>query len=271
MPATSLGRTLSARHPASAWALASATIVLVGAGLEHGWHSGLRGALSVILAWALVRELAPLRVVPSLLAPFAAVAYAIPAETDLLACVGMLLAVRITARTVGDVPTVLDCIVLVPVVCLLALRPAALPTALVLAAATYACSSMVRLRLTGVVMLVAALTVGIVEGTITPHPAGWDDRSAAGRVLVVSVAILALHLVRMPLPRWLSARDDRGISHLSGTRIRSARVVAVLGLLATGAWIGVDSVFVLSCVSAGIVAAGIPSARMPAASDTLRT
>src|SRR3712207_8284344 len=45
---------------------------------------------------------------------------------------------RIAARTVGDPPTLLDCVVLVPFAGWVASRPAGLPVALVLAAIVFA-------------------------------------------------------------------------------------------------------------------------------------
>ncbi len=262
MRPTSLARSVWPWHPASAWALFATAIVFVGAGISHGLDAGVRGAGAAFLAWAIVRELAPKRAVPSLLAPVAGVAFAIPAETDLLACFGVLLATRISLRSVGDPPTLLDCVVLLGGAWWLALRPEGLPVAIVLAAATYADSTLARTRRTGVAMLVVAIVAGALEGTLTMRP-GWDDPALGSQVLLALVLACTPVLVGWPLPRRLRVRDDRRRGPLRGGRLRAARIVAVACVAAAVAWTGTDGVFALSSASAAIVAAtlGWPGAR----------
>jgi hypothetical protein len=257
---SSIYRSVLPWHPATAWALTASTIVLVGAGVSHGIDAGTRGALTVFLAWAIVRELAPRRFLASALAPFAAVAFAIPANTDVLSCVGVLLAARIAARSTGAAPTLLDCLLLVPLAAWLATRPEGLPVALVLAAVTFIDEPVARVRGAGVAMLVAALLVGSTEGTLTVRFA-WEDGYALGtQLLFALLAASSILLVAWPLPRRLRVRDDRDRAHLRGTRIRAARVVVVAALLAQLAWTGSDGVLALSAACAAIVAAAIGGA-----------
>jgi hypothetical protein len=256
---SSIYRTIVPWHPATAWALATSSVVFVGAGLAHGLSGGFRGAVAVFLAWAIVREVAPKRALASLLAPFAGVAFAIPGDTDLLACVGVLLAARIASRTVGDPPTRFDCVALVGIAAWLATRPVGLPVALVLAAIVFVQDHRARLRITGAVMLLVVLLVGSTEGTLTVR-GGWDDPSLAAQACMLVAAAGALVLLAWPLPRRLRTRDDRRRDHLHGARIRVARVAVVASVAAAVAWVGTSGVFELSSASAALVAAAIGGA-----------
>jgi hypothetical protein len=271
---TSLSRSPAPWYPAAGWAWFASIVVLVGAGASHGFDAGVRGAVAVFLAWAIVRELAPKRWLASLLAPFAAVAFAIPAETDLLACFGVLLVARIALRSVGDPPTLLDCAILVALSGALALRPVGLPVAIVLAAIMWADAPPLRTRVAGLVALAAALVVGSTEGTLTLRP-DWDDPAMGAQVLLAILGAAMLVLVAWPLPRRLAvACDRRRGGKLQGVRLRSSRLAAVSCVLAGIAWTGTDGVFELSAASAAIVAAslggrGARAAGPGAVSDTL--
>ena len=261
---SSLGRSIAPWHPAAAWALATSFAVFVSASFAHGLSGGFRGAVAVFLAWAITRELAPRRFVASMLAPFAGVAFAIPGDTDLLSCVGVLLAARVASRSVGDPPTLLDCIALVPIAAWLATRPVGLPVALVLAAVVFIQDHERRLRLTGALMLVVVLLVGSTEGTLTVRGA-WEDPSLAAQVLMASAAAAALVLLAWPLPRRLQVRDDRRRGPLLGARIRVARIVTVAAVGAAIAWVGTSGVFELSSASAALLAAALGGAGARAA------
>ncbi|MCB0878925.1 MAG: hypothetical protein KDC46_08090 [Thermoleophilia bacterium] len=257
MRVTSLARSVVPWHPATAWALLASAIVFVSAGTSHGFHSGVRGGIATFLAWAIVREIAPRRAIASALAPFAAVPFAIPAQTDLLSCVGALLAARIAVRSVGDPPTAFDCIALVGLAGWLATRLPGLPVAIVLAAVTFADSRDARRsRLAGAAMLAAAIVVGSTEGTLTFRP-GWDDHAMGAQVLLGLLLVTAPVLLAWPLPSRLRARDDRGHGPLRGDRVRSGRIAVVAAVAAAVAWTGTDGAFELSSASAAIVAATI--------------
>lgn len=260
---SSLWRAVVPWHPATAWALGASWATFAATSFSHGLQSGVRGGLTVFVAWAIVRELAPKRAFASFLAPFAAIAFAIPADTDLLACVGALLAARIASRSVGDPPTLLDCAVLVPLAGWVATRPAGLPVALVLAAIVFADSHRMRARLIGIAMLVVVLVVGATEGTLTLRP-GWDDLADQAHVLLALAGAAAAWLLVAPLPRLLRARDDRRRGHLRGVRIRVARLAAFASVAAAIAWVGLDGAFELSAASAALLAAGLGGARLPA-------
>jgi hypothetical protein len=261
---SSLYRTIVPWHPATAWALSTSFAVFVSASLAHGISGGFRGGVAVFLAWAITRELAPKRGIASLLAPFAGVAFAIPGDTDLLSCVGVLLAARIASRSVGDAPTPLDCLALIPMAGWLASRPEGLPVALVLAAVVFVQDHERRLRLTGALMLVAVLVVGSTEGTLTVR-GGWEGPALAAQALMALAAASAVLLLVWPLPRRLRARDDRRRGHLLGARIRIARVATIASVAAAIAWVGTSGVFELSSASAAIVAAALGGAGARAA------
>ncbi|MCW2960428.1 MAG: hypothetical protein JWM90_815, partial [Thermoleophilia bacterium] len=196
-------------RPATGWALFASSIIFVSAAISHGLESGARGGVAALLAWMITRELAPKRMLPSLLAPFAAVAWAIPAETDLLACVTVLLAARIASRTVGAPPTGFDCVVLIALAGWAATRPAGLPVALVLAAILFTSArGLTRTRVAGLVALIVVLFVGSVEGTLTLRPE-WEHANLAVQVLYAFAMAAALLLLLRPLPTVLAVRDDR--------------------------------------------------------------
>lgn len=264
MRITSLARSVAPWHPASAWALFASFVVLVGASVAHGPAAGARGAIAVFLAWAIARELAPRRALPSLLAPFAGVAFAIPGETDLLACFAALLAARIAARSVGDPPTRVDRVLLVPFAGWVASHPVGLPASLVLAAICFADEHRARARATGVLMLAAALLVGATEGTLTLRPE-LDDASTAAQVLLATTVAAAAWLLLAPIPRRLRSRDDRGRGRLEGHRVRAARVATVAVVAAAVAWTGTDGAFALSSASAAVLAVGLGGGRLPPA------
>ena len=265
---SSLGRMISPRNSATAWALSTSLVIGVFAGYSHGADSGIRGGVAAFLAWAIVRELAPQRALASLLAPLAAIAFAIPAESDLLACSGVLLAARIAARTVGAAPTLLDCMLLVPLAGYLAMRPEGLPVALVLAAVVFADAPPARLRWTGLVALAATMVVGSLEGTLIVRT-GWDDPVLAEQILLALTLVAALALIAWPLPHRLALTDDRGREQLHGPRIRMARIVTFASVAAAMLWTGVDGAFALSSAGAALLAAGLGGLGVHSASDTL--
>lgn len=257
MPISSLARSPAPWHPPVAWAWVASTIVLVAAGVSHGLEAGLRGAVAVFLAWAITRELAPKRALASFLAPFAGVAFAIPAETDLLSCLGVLVATRIALRPAGRPPTMVDAVLLVGLTAALAMRPIGLPVGLVLAAVAFADSPPRRMRIVGLLMLGVAIGVGAVEGTLTTRP-GWDDPALGSQVLLALLAAAALVVVAWPLPRRLRVHDDRRHGEpLRGPRLRSSRVAAIAAIAAGLIWVGTDAPFALSSASAALVAAAL--------------
>lgn len=238
----------------------AAVVVGIATWSAHGFHHGVRSALEVLLAWATTRELAPKRAWPSLLAPILVIPFAIPNHTDLVACAVVLLAARITARTVGDPPTLFDCAIVSALGIWAAHRLAGLPTAVVLSATLFASAPPRRLRIGGAVALLATLAVGSLEGTTTFRPA-WDAPNSAEQVLLALAALSALVLVLRPLPRRLAVRDDRRREHLHGSRIHAARIVVVVSVAAVVAWTGTDGAFALSTACAALLATAAGGAR----------
>jgi hypothetical protein len=266
--ATSLARSIAPWHPAVAWAWFASALVLASAWPAHGFESALRGGVATFLAWASTRELAPRRLLASLLAPFAAVAFAIPAETDLVACLGVLVAARVALRSTGTPPTPLDRVVLLVLAWWLATIPVGLPVALVLGAVVFADDHRAVSRATGGLVLGVVLVTGSLEGTLTMRP-GIDEHATAVQVLLAVLVAAGVALLAWPLPRRLRVTDDRRgrrARPLLGARLRVARLAAVASVAAAVAWTGTGGALALSAASAGIVAAAIGG---PGASGTL--
>lgn len=252
--ASALYRSIAPWHPAVAWVWFASIAVGSATAIAHGAGSGVRGALAVFLCWAIVRELAPRRALPALLAPVAAVAFAIPGDTDLLACWCVLVAARVAAGTARATPTLLDLALLVPFAAFASTRPAGLPAAVVLSAVVFAVSHRPRFRVAGVGMLLASIGVGAVEGTLTARP-GWDDPGSPAQVLLALAVAATAWLLAAPLPARLRARSDRGREHLRGQRVRAARAAVVASLLAAVGWTGLDGAFALSAAAGALLAA----------------
>lgn len=238
--------------------------MFLGTWSSHGLGSGARGGMAVFLGWAIVRELAPRRWLAAALAPVAVVAFAIPGETDLLACWCVLMAVRIASRSVGEPPTTLDLVLLAPFAAWVATRPAGLPAALVLAAIVFLEEPRRRARLAGVVALLLVIASGATEGTITMRPS-WNDPVLLERVLLAAALAAAAVVLFTRAPARTRVRDDRKRGLISGHRVRSARVAALASVLAAVAWSGVDGAFALSSVSGAVLATGVGGARLQAA------
>lgn len=264
---TSLYRTMAPWHPATGWMWFCAWVIGLSTWHSHGFSHGVRGFLVAVLAWAITRELAPGRAWPAILAPLLAIPFAIPSDSDVLACFAVLLAARVASRSVGDAPTRLDSLALLGMAAWAATRLAGLPAAVVLAAVTFNAAPPRRLRVVGVLALVAAIAIGSVEGTTTFRP-GWDDPNTGRLVLLSATALAALLLVLVPLPRRLRVRDDRRHGPLHGARVRAARIVVVGAVVAAVGWMGTDGVFALSSASAALVAAALGGIRQRAAAPT---
>jgi hypothetical protein len=263
MHITSLYRSPAPTRLASAWALTAALIVFFSTWASHGVHGGIRGGAAVFFAWAIVRELAPNRPLPSLYAPFLAVAFAIPEHTDILACLAVVLIARIASRTVGARLTWFDYALLVPVAGWVATRPVGLPVALVLAAVIFVEEAGWRARAFGVLTLAVVIITGSFEGTLTIK-GGWDDPTGGRLVLIVVLALAAIRLVLTRLPVLVRVRDDRRLDWLRGANIRVARIAVVAALGATVVWVGTDGLFHLSAASAAVVAVGLGGVKLRA-------
>ena len=261
MRLTSLYRSPLPTRFASWWAWFATLLVFFSTWASHGLDGGIRGAAAVFFAWAIVRELAPNRPLPSLYAPFAAVAFAIPEHTDILACGGALVLARIASRTTGAKLTWLDYLVLVPFAGWVATKPVGLPVALVLAAVIFVEERRWRARLFGIATLATVLAVGSTEGTLTMR-GGWDDPSDPKLVLMAILVLGAIRLVLTRLPVLVRVRDDRQLDWLRGANIRVARIAVVAALGASVVWVGTDSPFHLSAVSAAVVAVGLGGVKL---------
>lgn len=264
---TRLHRSFAPWHPAAAYALGCSLLIGLLAGISHGASSGVHGGLAVFLGWATVRELAPSRLVPGLLAPWTTLVFAIPAEADLRACLVVMLAARIAAGTTGGAPRLLDCAVLVALAAWSAVHPAGFPVALVLAAVLFVEGGRIRHRVAGALALGGAMLVGSLEGTATVRATAGSPNTAElvldGLVLVAALVAIA----RRP-PTRLRERPDRGTAGLVGRRVRSARIVMLFTLAAATVWTGLLAPFTLAAGSGALIAVALSGAGYRAASGT---
>lgn len=258
---TSLYRSPLPTSFAASWAWFATIVVFLSTWHSHGLDSGIRGAAAVFFAWALVRELAPMRPLPSLFVPLLAIAFAIPEHTDILACGAAVVMARVASRTVGASLTWLDYVVLVPFAAWAATHIVGLPVALVLAAVIFVEESGWRSRVFGIVTLVAVIVVGSVEGTLTMR-GGWDESSDGKIGLMLILAVAAFRLVITRLPVRVRVRDDRKRDWLRGANVRVARIAIVAALGAAIAWDGTDALFHLSALSAAVIAVGLGGVKL---------
>ena len=256
-----MGRQLSLAHASNRLVLVAAPVAGAGVLLwrlstgadEPLWWAVLAGG-AVFLAWATAREYDPDHPMTAGLATVVVLPLLILGKPSLSSAGASLVALRIAVRTTGASPTWLDGLVGIPAAAYLGTRPEAWPSlgALVLVLATDPFSeprgNQRGLLLAG--LLAVAGTVGAILGA---DLLDWTQPTIPEWIVVGAVGVAAfLSVVNLRHPTSLT--DIRGLP-LSPSRLRFARLVAMLILVAGLTYLGGPIVRTLTPLWAAVLAA----------------
>jgi len=267
-----IGRTIDPGHPSNLFALGAS--VLSGAAWmiwklasEGDWGAaasrGLAAAVATFLAWAIARELDPDRPWTAGVAAVATAGFIGAGLPSLLVAGGMLMAVRVTARTTGLTPLLTDLIALAAFSVVLGVSDAGLGAGVVLGSALVADRFLPGSALAASVPIGAIGAAGAVVAAATWGRLGptaglpsWPEW------VIVPVAVLGL--AALGRPRRVDATADYRRVTLSATRVRSGRVVAVAGAGFMVLWLGGPGLVSGSVVWAALAAAALLGGPVPA-------
>lgn len=219
-----------------------------------GWDlaSPLVAALTVLLAWALARELDPDAPAAATVAAVVVPALFLAGPPSLRVVTAVLFAVRLLAETTGAPPTRFDLIWLPGIAAWSAGADGGLPSALALVAALAVGGR--RQLASALVALVVAIGAAVWTGSYVPRP---DVDPAWGWVVIAASSIAWIPFLRL---RSTSARGDISGEVLVPARLRLARVVAAVTAISTVAWVGASAATLLSCLWAAMVGCALVSA-----------
>lgn len=268
---TALARPIDLTVPSNRLVVfASGTVAVVGTlvlwlvdaelGLAAAAGRGVRFGVGTFLAWAIARELDPDRPLSArnaVLAYLPALVLGVPA---LAAAAALLFAARVTLRSSGAAPTVVDLVVLVVLAGVAATSGSGFVAGLALAWAVFEDGRLPtpapqpRTQLAAAAVAAAALTVSVVTGSfVTP----WR---APGLPEVVWIALVVLAVVVRPRPLDVSSPDDRR-GPMSATRLVRARRIVLAALALALLWAGADAVPALAPAAAAFLGIGAASPR----------
>jgi hypothetical protein len=221
---------------ASAMALVGFGVFQVVRGVAPGLavSGGLEAGFSVLLSWALARELDPDNTTSATVAGFAGFAIFLTGPTNLGAVTALMFAVRLVTRSPGAPPTVLDLGWLPALAAYTARSTGGFLTGVALAAAlawTAERPSRGRQLLSALVAAVVTLTLAALRETLQPDPVVPTPT----QWVVLGAALISLPWLRIPAAE--SVGDLSG-EPLSQARLVQARFLAVAtGGLVAG-WLG---------------------------------
>lgn len=182
---------------------------------------GLEAAFSVLLSWALARELHPDQPASAAAAGIAGFLIFLTGQTNLGAVTALLFAVRVTARSPGLPPTNFD-LVWLPVLAAYTTRSSGgFLAGLALAAALAwdaEAPAQGRQILSAVAAAGLALSLATVRGTLEPDPV----TPTAWQWIVLGVALFSLP--------WLRIAASVSVGDLSGVPLSQARLVRARAL-----------------------------------------
>lgn len=202
----------------------------VGAAVSRGLEAGF----SVLLSWALARELDPDRPASAVAAGIAGFVIFLTGPTNLGAVTALLFAVRLVARTPGVPPTNLDLVWLPGLAGYSARSTGGFLAGLALALALAWDADRPhrgRQRLSALAAAALALGLAAFRGTLSPHPVFPTPWQWA----VLGAALLSVVWLRIPAA--LSVGDLSG-EPLEHRRLVRARLLAVATGILVGAWLG---------------------------------
>ena len=234
-------RLFDLRLPSNRFVLIASVLALVGVaalgaltGAPTPVPSGVEAGFTVLLSWALARELDPDEPASATVAAFAGLLILPAGLPSLGAVTTLLFAIRVVTRTTGAPPTGLDLLWLPALAGYSARTSGGFLSGLALALALawdFRRSGRSRQALCAVASAVITVGVGVARGTLAPHIA----IPTRGQWAVLGAGLLSLPWVlRVPPPVSV---DDRA-RPLSPRRLHQARLLAIGTGAATIAWIG---------------------------------
>lgn len=261
-----LSRSIWSPTPALAWMWFASFVVFLGASIADGAGYGARSAIAVFLGWAIVREIMPRGALVSFMVPIITALLVLnTGETDLAACFGVLLAARIVSGTVGRMPTLLDCGLLVIFCGWIAQRGIGLPVAVIVGAALVSVRT-TRTRVAGAACILVALWIANDAGTLGVATRDAWTRGSTGEQFVASLLVVSALILVWPLPAKLRIHTDKKWARLRGGRITAARIVVLAALLAAVVWEGLaPGLFGLSAACGAVIATAASGGRLRAA------
>lgn len=274
---TALGRRLDPSAPSNRFALFAPAVVFVVAtlvlaltdpalGFVAAAGQGVRFAVGTFLAWAVARELhpdEPLAARNAVLAYLPAMLLGPPA---LAAVAAVLLAARVTLRSTGATPTVVDLVVLAVLAGVAATSAPGFVTGLALAWAVLEDARLpepapqLRAQLVGVGIAAVALTVSVLAGSFL------TDWRTPRLPELVWVAVVVLAVVVRPQPTEVASPTDRR-GPMSLRRLVRGRLVVAVTLAVALLWAGADAIPALAPAAAAIIGVGLVAPRWLGARD----
>jgi hypothetical protein len=262
--ATALARPIDPTVASNRFAIFSSAVVVVAGtlatslaapelGVTGALGRGLRYGVGAFLAWAIARELDPDRTRAARDAVLAYLPAMVLGTPALAGVVALLLAARITVRSTGRVPTVVDLVVLVGVAGVAATSAPGFVAAAALAWAVWddgrlpAPAPQPRTQLAAVAVAAAALVGSVLTGSFLT---GWRAPRALELVWIVVVVVA---VVVRPRPTAVRAVGDDGHTPLDAARVVRARWLVVGTLAAALLWAGGDAVPALAPAAAAVV------------------
>jgi hypothetical protein len=247
-PATHIGRTIDLSYPSNRWAV-GLTLVGAVAGLIHPearnplWAAFQSGG-TVLLTWALTRELDPDRPATSVVAAVAAGVVTIwTGDASLIALGGLVAMARILTRSTGSWPLLTDLVIIGAGVGIFARSPLTWATGLAVAAAVALDATMAHPAPRYHVWLAAAIGVAVTLSVVISHalPRFWSPPDTPTVIIAILGTLAGLLTPVLPLSSFSDFRNTR----LDPSRLRAARRLAVaslaLGVIAGGAAGGATS------------------------------
>jgi len=242
--ATGIGRKLDLDYPSNRYALVATLLAGLGTllwrwstGADDIWAWSFRVAVGAFLAWAIGRELDPDDTGSAGLAAVVVVPLMVLGAPSLASSVAILLATRITVRTTGISPHLIDGMLLTVGAAYLGARPESWPAlgTLILAVGTdrYALPPGHDRTL----WFSGAMTVaGVVTAVTFADPPGWSRPTISEWVILGVTAVVGFLAIVNTRP--LRSRTDYHDRTLSEPRLRFGRVLVVFTLAVGVVYIG---------------------------------
>jgi hypothetical protein len=217
-------------------------------------RDGLQAGFSVLLSWAMARELDPDRASSATVAAPVGFLVFLSGSTNLGAVTALLFALRVTGDTPGVAPTVLDLVWLPGLAAYAARVAGGVPAAAALAGGLI-WDGLRRRRpaevVVGCAAAAGALAVGVFRHTLAP---AFASPSVVQWAILVAGGAGAVVTLRLRAP---NAAGDRSHRRLDADRVRVARGLAVATGVATVAWIGGPAAQALVGLWAALIGVGV--------------